>query len=79
MATYQDSGNVTRKEDPMFTPTYPPGTPAPHSGIYMCINCRDEDACNRGNPLPPQNHRQHRDTTRPIRWRLLVCTQRGPD
>jgi hypothetical protein len=58
--------------------TYRPGTICPHSGIYICINCRDEAACNAGDPLPPQNHRQHPDTTKPILWKLLVCTQTGP-
>ena len=79
MAFYEDQTNVTYRPDPRFATPYPPGTAAPHSGIYMCVNCRDESACNAGQPLPPQNHRQHRDTTKAIRWRLLVCTERGPD
>jgi hypothetical protein len=79
MATYKDSSQVTRLDSSVFDTTYRPGTPAPHSGIYVCINCLDEDACNKGNPLPPQNHRQHQTSKGPILWRLLVWTQRGPD
>lgn len=78
MAIYQDQGNVTLKQSDAFKPTYKPGTAAPHSGIYMCVNCLDEAACNYGNPLPPQNHRQHKNTLKPIEWRLLVQTQNGP-
>jgi hypothetical protein len=35
-------------------------TPPPRSGIYMCTNCGDEAACNKGDPLPPQDHRQYK-------------------
>jgi hypothetical protein len=79
MATYKDSSQLFHSDDSKFDSTYRPGTAAPYSGIYMCINCRDEDACNKGDPLPPQNHRQHQVSKGPILWRLLVCTQRGPD
>jgi hypothetical protein len=79
MATYQDQNEVTLGAGPEFKQTWRPGTTAPYSGIYMCINCRDEDACNKGDPLPPQNHRQHPDTSKPIMWRLLVKTQPGPN
>jgi hypothetical protein len=79
MAYYQDNSEVVYKPADVFTPTYKPGTICPHSGIYICINCRDETACNKGDPLPPQNHRQHTDLTKPILWRLLVSTQPGPN
>ena len=78
MATYKDGNQVTRSDSSIFDDAIRPGTPAPFSGIYMCTNCLDEDACNKGNSLPPQNHRQHNVSIGPILWRLLVCTQRGP-
>lgn len=78
MATYQDKTELTHKVDPAFDNTYRPGTITPHSGIYICINCRDEIASNQGNPLPTQNHRQHPDPNKAIIWRLLVRTQNGP-
>jgi hypothetical protein len=46
----------------------------PNSGIYRCVNCGDEDCCNKGDPFPPQNKHQHRTTT-PIGWKLLVLSQ----
>lgn len=79
MALYQDGSELTHKVDPKFDTTYTPGTKAPYSGIYMCTNCRDEDACNKGDPLPPQNHRQHDPAKGPIVWRLLIQTQTGPN
>lgn len=78
MAEYQDTNEVTRTKDSAFDSTYRPGDEVPRSGIYICTNCRDEVACNAGDPFPPQNHRQHK-SDKPIRWKLLVRTQRGPD
>jgi hypothetical protein len=78
MAYYQDTTNVTQKQTEEFKPTYKPGTKVPHSGIFMCINCRDEIAANHGDPFPPQNHRQHTNAQKPIEWQLLVRTQNGP-
>ena len=57
-----------------FDAEHKPGTAVPHSGIYRCKNCGDEVTCNKGDPLPPQNHSQHSGTT-PIVWKLLVYTQ----
>lgn len=79
MALYQDGSELTHKVDSMFDQTYSPGSIGPHSGIYICTNCRDEAACNAGNPLPPQNHRQHSPSKGAILWRLLVKTQTGPN
>jgi hypothetical protein len=79
MALYQNGSELTHEINARFDTQHPPGTKAPWSGIYMCTNCRDEAACNHGDPLPPQNHRQHSVTKGPIRWVLLVQTQRGPD
>lgn len=79
MALYKDPSEMTRVDDPAFDKSYAPGSVTPSSGIYMCVNCRDEVAVNAGNPLPPQNHRQHSNRTLPIRWRLLIKTQSGPE
>ena len=78
MAFYQDRNELSYKESPEFAPTFKPGAITPYSGIYICTNCRDEIAANQGNPLPPQNHRQHQNLLKPIEWRLLVRTQTGP-
>lgn len=79
MALYQNGNELTHEIAAKFDAVYTPGTSAPYSGIYICTNCRDEAACNHGDPLPPQNHRQHSTAKGAIRWQLLVQTQRGPD
>ncbi|GAB5992555.1 hypothetical protein AE1304_20140 [Aeromonas enteropelogenes] len=53
---------------------YNPGTECPASGIYRCVNCGDEVTCNKGDPLPPQNHRQHA-SNKDILWELIVMTK----
>jgi len=75
MALYKHGNLLTQSNDAAFDTLYGPGQSAPHSGIYRCANCGDEDACNQGNPLPPQNHRQHNPQQGPIQWRLLVYPQ----
>ena len=65
--TTEPDGSVWRK-------IYTPGTSCPASGIYICTNCGDEVTCNKGDPLPPQNHRQH-NTAKDIRWELVVMTK----
>ncbi len=79
MALYKNGNELTHSQEQRFDTAHPPGTKAPYSGIYICTNCRDEAACNAGDPLPPQNHRQHAPQKGDIRWKLLVQTQRGPD
>lgn len=72
MALYNDASNVTRTTyaEPFIT-EHKPGAISFISGIYRCTGCGDEIAHNKGNPLPPQNHHQHR-TGLPVRWKLLV-------
>jgi hypothetical protein len=79
MAKYEDDNEVRQANSELFRTMFRPGETTLHSGIYICVNCRDEIASNKGNPLPPQNHHQHRNALVPIVWRLLVLAQRGPD
>lgn len=74
MALYQEGSYLHHTNHEAFDSKYSPGVAAPHSGIYRCVSCGDEYACNKGNPLPPQNHRQH-PTTASIQWKLLVYSQ----
>jgi hypothetical protein len=72
MALFCDSAHVTHvKEQDAFKTVHKVGTKVPFSGIYRCVNCGDEDCCNKGDPFPPQNHHQHPEPE-PIGWRLLV-------
>ncbi len=59
MALYKYGDKLVRSDSDAFDAVLTPGTIAVNSGIYRCTGCGDEDACNKGNPLPSQNHRQH--------------------
>jgi hypothetical protein len=75
MAFYIEEQNVVKaKPNAIFTAIHSPGHIVPNSGIYRCVNCGDEDCCNKGDPFPPQNRHQHRAAT-PIGWKLLVLSQ----
>lgn len=73
MPAYNDPQYFGRRNDSAFNVLHRPGARAPYSGIYRCENCADEIAHNGGNPLPPQNHHQHRDPRLPILWRLIAA------
>lgn len=79
MALYKNGGELTLSHDSKFDQLHKPGATVPYSGIYVCANCGDEIASNKGDPFPPQNHRQHSNTSKPIAWQLLVQTQNGPN
>lgn len=74
MAIYKTGTNVKAGSGAAFESTYSPGTKAPYSGIYKCDNCGAENACNKDDPLPPQNSHQH-PGGKPIAWRLLVFAE----
>lgn len=66
--------STTESEGSVWRRLYNPGATCPVSGIYRCSNCGDEVTCNKGDPLPPQNHRQHA-TADKIFWELIVQTK----
>ena len=72
MALYKHGNYLVQDNHAAFDAEETPGTVVNNSGIYRCVNCGDEIAANKGNPLPPQNHHQHANQ-QPIRWKLLVC------
>lgn len=65
---------TTEPEGSVWRKLFHPGTACPDSGIYRCFNCGDEVTSNKGDPLPPQNHRQHNSTEK-IMWELIVKTK----
>lgn len=75
MALYKYQQVLAHSNHQAFDELHTPGTAATYSGIYRCQSCGDEIAANAGNPLPPQNHRQHNPNAGPIRWRLIVGAQ----
>jgi hypothetical protein len=66
--------HTAEPEGSVWRTLYSPGTGCPVSGIYRCSNCGDEVTCNKSDPLPPQNHRQHISTDK-ILWELIVQTK----
>jgi hypothetical protein len=75
MALYLEEKYVKKANPhPCFEGVHSPGHVVPNSGIYRCVNCGDEDCCNKGDPFPPQNHHQHGQAS-PIGWKLLVLAQ----
>lgn len=77
MAWYIDSTKVqqsTKTELAHWKTLNKPGEKVEHSGIYYCIVCSKEVACNAGDPFPPQNHHQHQASFPAIGWKLLVRT-----
>ena len=74
MALYKTGTNVKPGTGTAFDTTHVPGVKVPLSGIYRCDNCGAENCCNKGDPLPPQNHHQH-PTATAVKWRLLVAAQ----
>lgn len=71
-AWYKYGSYLSQNDHEAFDELHTPGEVAKHSGVYRCINCGDTVAANAGNPLPPQNHRQHSPNSGAIRWKLLV-------
>jgi hypothetical protein len=72
MASYKHGEYLHQNQHEEFDRVLTPGTIAANSGIYRCVGCGDEVACNKDNPLPSQNHRQHNPNQGAIRWKLLV-------
>jgi len=75
MAAFKYPGVLRRMFGPAFDVIYHPGERPPLSGIFRCTGCGDECACNKHQPLPPQNHHQHSSVYTPIRWRLVIAAQ----
>ena len=74
MAQYKYGQYLNQNDHSAYDTRHKPGTVVGDSGIYRCVNCGDEIAANKGNPLPPQNHHQH-PSKGPIEWQLLVFSQ----
>jgi hypothetical protein len=72
MAHYKYAQFLAKVEGAAYDTLWKPGEIAVNSGIYRCEACGHEDACNKGNPLPPQNHAQHDPKQGQIKWRLVV-------
>ena len=77
MAQYKYPQYLNQNDHAEYDKLYSPGDICQNSGIYRCEVCTDEIASNKGNPLPPQNHHQHRPGQGPIRWKLIVFAQQN--
>ena len=79
MAYYVDSTEkylekTSEPEGSVWQKLFSPGTTCPDSGIYRCNSCGDEVTSNKGDPLPPQNHKQH-TSDKKILWELIIKTK----
>ena len=72
MASYKYGKYLHQNDGSAFDAEKKPGEEVKHSGIYTCVNCGREVACNAGDPFPPQNDHQH-PGDEPIRWKLIVA------
>ena len=68
----------TKSESTAFDQTYPPGTPAPHSGVYRCVTCGFEVVSTAGHHLPPEHscgEHSHQWNCRHgvVRWQLVAA------
>lgn len=52
MALYKYGQQLSVSTHAAFDASWNPGQFPPHSGIYRCVNCGDEIAANKGQPLP---------------------------
>lgn len=75
MALYKNSKFLKTSNSDAFDALLSPGTKCPNSGIYKCSGCGKEAACNKSDPLPPQNHHQHDMVQGKIQWQLIVYAQ----
>ncbi len=75
MARYKYAKYLKKSDSDAYDEEHKPGETCPNSGIWRCISCGDEIAANKGDPLPPQNHRQHDPEKGKIRWRLIVFAE----
>jgi hypothetical protein len=73
MAFYKYSHYLTNSSESRFDPALEPGATTPHCGIYKCQGCGQEVAVNTGDPLPSQDHHQHKLDQGGIAWRLIVA------
>lgn len=75
MAVYKNANYLVASNHQAFDQIYHPGVLAPHSGIYRCEGCGENEVSTHNHPLPPQNHHQHSFSQGAIRWRLIVATK----
>jgi hypothetical protein len=75
MALYKHQQYLQQSTHEAFDSLHSLGAATPFSGIYKCANCGDEIASNKGNPLPPQNHKQHDPNKGKVLWRLIVFAE----
>ena len=75
MAQYKYPKYLNQNDHAAYDRLHEPGSICENSGIYRCESCGDEIASNKGNPFPPQNHKQHDPAKGAIRWRLVVFAQ----
>ena len=78
MAKYKYSTHLSPSTDDEFDKLFNPGDRVGWSGIYRCVGCGHEVVHTNDNPLPRQNHHQHKPKQgKQIQWQLLVADYSG--
>jgi hypothetical protein len=72
MIGYKNDAYLTKLDNAIFDGLLEPGSNTVHSGIYRCEGCGKAVTSISGNPLPPQNHHEHKPGQGKIQWRLAV-------
>lgn len=72
MALFKYQNFFDKSFDGLFDQIHFPPASTPASGIYRCEGCGKEITSEANNPLPPQNHHQHKPAEGRIRWRLIA-------
>lgn len=75
MPYYSDPNTFVRVMDNAFAVVHAPGQTCQHSGIYRCVQCGWEAACNERDPFPPQDHHGHPRGLPPIRWKAVALAK----
>jgi hypothetical protein len=73
MPLYKEPKLFEQSDSTAFDAIHKPGSPTPHSGVYRCVNCGREVVSAHPHPLPPQDHHQHSDRSKPIQWKLVAA------
>jgi hypothetical protein len=78
MPNFKYPTSFAKNDSSEFDKLYPPGTPAPNSGIYRCEACGFEADSTAGKPLPPTHscalHSPHWKCGHGVvQWRLVAA------
>lgn len=75
MALYKYPNYLAMTKNTAFDRVLPAGLHVPSGGIYRCVGCGNEVACEANTVLPDRSHHKHKPAQGEIRWQLIIATQ----